>query len=210
MTAPNSFSIRVLYTSTTANPTHPLLFRSYPSRGISLNPTIVESLCATLVAPSLFSPVKIGPRLREQKFIGGALGANNPTRELLKEASNVFGKDKRVAQILSIGSGRSHLISLDPGATEETVNQLGQDLASDCEMVARELSTRLYNVDAYLRLNVERGMEDIKMDDWTGLGDIESHTVTYLEGSGMTDMIEASLQRLNNRVGSVTLAQISK
>ncbi|KIM32605.1 hypothetical protein M408DRAFT_48522, partial [Serendipita vermifera MAFF 305830] len=95
----------VVATASSADLSHPILFRTYATRSTSLNPTIVEGICATMAIPSLFVPAKIGPRLREKSFVGGAVGANNPTRELLKEAANVFGKDKRVTQILSIGAG---------------------------------------------------------------------------------------------------------
>ena len=153
--------------------------------------------------------MKIGPHLREQSFVGGAVGANNPTRELLKEAASIFGKDRRVAQILSIGSGRTRLLALDQSATADAVNRLVKDMASDCGIVARELSTRLHNVQAYLRLNVDRGMENVKMYDWTCLGAIESHTNAYVEITTITEAIESSMGHLQNRIGSATLGQIS-
>lgn len=147
--------------------------------------------------------------MREQTFVGGALGANNPTRELLKEAANVFGKNRRVAQILSIGSGRARLMALDQSAGTDGVSRLVKEMAIDSGIVARELSTRLHNVQAYLRLNVDRGMENIKMHDWSCLGAIESHTSTYVEISAITESIDASLRHLQDRIGSATLGQIS-
>ena len=151
----------------------------------------------------------IGPPLREQAFVGGALGTNNPTRELLKEAISIFGKDKRVAQILSLGSGLPRLLSVEGSTNSEAISLLIENMASDCEMVARELSTRLFGVHAYLRLNVERGMEAVTMSDWTSLGAIESFTCSYLEEPTIADLLNASLRRLQERVGTVTLGQIS-
>ena len=78
---------RVLYAATAANLSHPVAFRTYKPRGSTFNPTIVEAICATMATPPYFSPIKCGPRGRQQVFIGGPHGANNPTRELLKEAS---------------------------------------------------------------------------------------------------------------------------
>ncbi|KIM28913.1 hypothetical protein M408DRAFT_58937, partial [Serendipita vermifera MAFF 305830] len=97
--------VSILYAVTAVDITHPRAFRTYPSRGLSLNPSIVNAICATIAVPSHFSPAKIGPENRQQTFVGGPRGANNPTRLLLNEASNIFGNDKRVAQIVSIGSG---------------------------------------------------------------------------------------------------------
>jgi hypothetical protein len=76
-------------------------------------------------------------------------------------------------------------------------------------MVAKELSTRLFSMCAYLRMNVERGMEHVTMDDWTGLGAIESHTRAYLETAAVADALNASLSRLRGRIGTVTLGMIS-
>jgi hypothetical protein len=159
--------------------------------------------------PSHFSPVKIGPRQRQQTFIGGALGANNPTRELLKEAGVVFGKHRRVVQIISIGSGLPRVLSLDSSTKREGPNRLVNGLAPDCEAVAQELHARLYNVPAYLRLNVDRGMESLIMEDWSELGDIESHTEAYVAGASVSDSLDTSLRSLRGRTGTVTLGQLS-
>jgi len=160
--------------------------------------------------PSHFSPVKIGQRLRQQSFVGGPLGANNPTRELLKEASNVFGKERRVTQIISIGSGLPQILSLETSTKEAGFLRLVKELGADCETVAQELHTRLYNVQAYLRLNVERGMENSCMEDWSVLGDIESHTGRYIAVASVSESLDRSLRNLRGRVGTVTLGQLSK
>jgi hypothetical protein len=139
-------------------------------------------------------------------FTSALTGFNNPARELIKEAEKQFGADMRVSTILSIGSGRAALVAFD-GPTPAS-NEL-KGIVLDCESVARELATQLFNVDAYLRLNVEQGMENMEMSDWEGLGKIEGHTETYLEVPAVTKAIDSSLQRLQDRVGSITLGQLS-
>jgi hypothetical protein len=205
----HSRSTRVVYSATSVNINHPHAFRTYPARGSSLNPTIVEAVCATMAVPSLFSPVKIGPRLRQQSFVGGAFGANNPTRELLKEASTLFGPNRRVAQVLSIGSGLPRVISTESLDGDEGAHRLLREMATDCEMVAQELSTRLYTIDAYLRLNVDKGMELVAMTDWNELGSIESHTAVYIATATVTGALETSVRHLQERTGALTLEQIS-
>ncbi|KIM22350.1 hypothetical protein M408DRAFT_49170, partial [Serendipita vermifera MAFF 305830] len=101
-----------LYAATSTNITHPHVFRTYSSRGSNLNPTMIEALCATMAIQSHFLPVKIGPRRTQELFIGGPLGTNNPTRLLLAEASKVFGKNRRVAQIISLGCGLPRALSI--------------------------------------------------------------------------------------------------
>ncbi|KIM22796.1 hypothetical protein M408DRAFT_39535, partial [Serendipita vermifera MAFF 305830] len=101
-----------LFAAASTNVTHPHVFRTYPFRGSPLTPTIVEALCATMAIQSHFLPVKLGSRRAQESFIGGALGANNPTRLLLEEAGKVFGKERRVAQIISLGCGLPRVLSV--------------------------------------------------------------------------------------------------
>jgi hypothetical protein len=118
-----------------------------------------------------------------------------------------FGTDRRVSTIISIGSGLPALVAFD-GPTSGS-NELLKGIVSDCERMARELAMQLFNVDAYLRLNVDRGMENTKMSDWEGLGIIEGRTESYLAVAAVTKAINSSLQRLQDRVGSITLGQLS-
>jgi hypothetical protein len=160
--------------------------------------------------PSHFLSVKIGPPRRTQSFIGGPFGANNPTRELLKEASLAFGNDKRVAQIVSIGCGRPHTLSLKEARDEAEVGRLLKEIVTDCHLVAQELSNKLFNVEVYRRFDVERGMGNIEIDNWSVLGDIETHTRSYIEMDAVIKAVEDSLRCLRGRIGAVTLSQISK
>jgi len=202
--------IRVLLAASSVHLTHSHLFRTYKSRRSSLYPTIVEALCSTMATPPPFPAVNVGPRLRERSFVGGALGANNPTKELLKEAQAIFGKDRRIAQIISLGSGLPRVISLEDGASQKTMSQFLRRIIADCEVVAADLSTRLFDVGAYLRLNVDRGMDDIEIGDWNRLASIESHTWAYVEGTIVSRSIDNSLKNIRERTGSANLGQISQ
>ncbi|KIM22792.1 hypothetical protein M408DRAFT_78514 [Serendipita vermifera MAFF 305830] len=197
-----------LFVASSTNIAHPHIFRTYSSRGSALKPTIAEALCATMAIQSHFLPVKIGPRRRQELFVGGALGANNPTRLLLGEASRVFGKDRRVAQIISLGCGLPRVLSTSSSDTTE-IDRLLKEITTDCEMVASELSTRLLNIDAYLRLNVSRGLELFEMKGWNDLGAVGTHTATYLATTVVSESIDDSLWRLVEKVGSVSLGQLS-
>ncbi|KIM22335.1 hypothetical protein M408DRAFT_79170 [Serendipita vermifera MAFF 305830] len=206
---PSNRSKVALCAATSTNITHPHVFRTYPSRGSNLNPTIIEALCATMAIQSHFLPVKIGPRRTQESFIGGPLGTNNPTRLLLEEASRVFGKNRRVAQIISLGCGLPRALSMN--SSENTrIDRILKDITTDCEMVANELAGRLATIDAYLRLNVIKGMESLEMKDWDHLGAVGTHTATYLAMGGISESIDSSLRRMQARVGSVTLSQLSE
>jgi hypothetical protein len=200
---------RILYSATSDNIKLAQAFRTYPGRGTSLNPTIVEAICATMAIPSHFIPVRVGSRLDQRTFVGGPLGSNNPTRELLKEAGTVFGNERRVAQIISIGCGVPPVLSLQAVANETGMGRLLKEIVDECETMAKELATRLYDVDAYLRLSVEKGIGNIEIDQWGLLGDIEVHTARYMESQTITHAVEASLNRLKQRSGTVTLSHLS-
>lgn len=197
-----------LYAAASSNLNHPRVFRTYPVRGSALNPTIVDAACATMSIPSHFSPTKIGPPRRQQLFVGAVLGANNPTRLLLDEARTVFGNDRRVAQILSLGCGLPRVLSLNYSSVVDA-QRLLKEVSADCEIVAQELSARLFNVDAYLRLSVDRGMEEVVMD-WNNLGSIESHTAAYIDKTGVSEALDSSLQHIKERIATVTLGQLSE
>jgi len=146
--------------------------------------TIAEAICATISVPFHFLPVKIGPQRRAQSFVRGPFGANNPTRELLKEASKAFGDDKRVAQIIRCGTSRT--ISLKGKIDEAGAGRLLREMAADCHTVAQELSSRLFSVEAYRRFNVESGTDDIKSDNWSLLGDIPEATLKKRRSRGVS------------------------
>jgi hypothetical protein len=161
-----------------------------------------------MAIPSYFLPVKIGRS--QQRFAGGPIGAHNPTRELLKEANTAFGSDRRVAQILSIGCGIPPTLSLESISRETGMGRMLKEMPADCQMVAKELAARLYSVDEYVRLSVERGVGGIEVDQWNMLGDIETHTAHYIETVAVTNALEGSLERLKQRSTGVTLAHVSE
>jgi hypothetical protein len=198
----------VVFATPTADVTHCQLFRTYSSRRGFLDCTFVEAACATLSISSHFSSVSIGPHLLEQTFASASFGFNNPTREMIKEAEVQFGSNTRVSTILSIGSGHTALISFN--VPEPARYESLKGVAADCEQVARELAAQLFNVDAYLRLNVDRGMENMELSDWKGPGTILGYTSAYLEVPAVTKAIDSSIGKLQDKVGSVTLGQLSR
>ncbi|KIM22389.1 hypothetical protein M408DRAFT_43504, partial [Serendipita vermifera MAFF 305830] len=179
-----------IYAATVVNLGHPVIFRTYSQRGLYTNLTIVDAICSALSNPSTFAPVIVGQRHRQQKYVGGVLGANNPTRELLKEAGNIFGEDICIAQVLSLGAGRPQVSRLSD-STPAGGSRVLEELTLDCEGVAAELSARLSGVEAYLRLNVDRGMESIGIHEWDDLGPIETHTSTYMNDTAIRACVDA-------------------
>ncbi|CAG8684129.1 7226_t:CDS:2, partial [Acaulospora colombiana] len=72
--------------------------------------TILQAACATVAAPDAYEPVSIGEGDDVMTYIGAMNGYANPTNEMLKEAEKILGKDRLVATIISVGSGKLDLI----------------------------------------------------------------------------------------------------
>jgi len=94
-------------------------------------------------------------------------------------------------------------------SNSEDVDRSVQGMAGDCDAVDKELSTRFGDMEAYLRFNVERGMENLVMNEWDDLGPIETHTSAYIETAEFSESLDASLRRLQGSAGTVTLGEIS-
>ena len=98
---------------------------------------------------------------------------------------------------------------IESADSADVTGHLLKSLAVDCETVAAELSTRLFAVDAYVRLDVDNGGTNAAMDDWSGVGAMEARINAYVEGDLVAHMLDESLRYLQNRVGTATLGQIS-
>ncbi|KIM22416.1 hypothetical protein M408DRAFT_79080, partial [Serendipita vermifera MAFF 305830] len=192
----------VLYAATQANLSHLTAFRTYKSQGCDPNPAIVDAICGTMAMPSFFSPTNIGKHPAEQTFVGGGVILANPTRELLKEATYLYEKSTHMYQILNIGSGMRRVASLD--VSESTLDIIRSSELEN-EAIASDISTR---VDRYLRLDVNRGMEDVNMDQWNKLGLIHSHTDAYLGTADVRTKVESFLGRLHETNHDVIVENI--
>ncbi|KIM20749.1 hypothetical protein M408DRAFT_123984 [Serendipita vermifera MAFF 305830] len=201
----------VVFAATTATMDHCHQFRTYSHRGRSIDPTFVEAACATLAIPELFTPVSIGSSLRKQRFVGTPIGSNNPTRQVLEEALLQFGDEQPISLILSLGSGRPNAFSFEMlNLYPESSGNLLTQLMLGCERVAKELSLQLSEFPAYIRLNVDKGVEFLKFSDWDQLGDIEAHTDVYLQLPGINDGVNNASRALQQRIGLTSLGELSK
>jgi hypothetical protein len=154
-----------------------------------------------MAMPEYFSSVAIGPRLRKQDFAGIPHGFDNPMREVLKEAQLIFRENNVVPLVLSLGSGqRPRLSDLNHHVTR--LSHIHSD------GVERDLQHQLRGLGAYLRLNVDRGMENIELNDWHKLGSIETYTNIYLEMNQIINYVDQAVQWLLEPNGSVTLGQL--
>jgi hypothetical protein len=162
-----------------------------------------------MAVPDWFPPVEVGPTHLKESLAGGSIGFNNPTKKALDEATRVFGTERQTSIILSFGSGRRHIRSLE-NITTDRLKQALDDMAQNGEEVAEELWQRFGNSNIYHRLSVDAGLENLSMTGWTDkeLGAITTHTKVYIER--ISSSLSAVAELMVRNKGSVTLGQLSK
>ncbi|KAH8813815.1 acyl transferase/acyl hydrolase/lysophospholipase, partial [Flagelloscypha sp. PMI_526] len=170
---------------------HPRLFRNYPSRvSPSIDCMLWEAARATLAMPELFEPIIISDSHLQETFVGGEVRWSNPTDELTKEATNIF-KDRRIACIVSIGSGHPGHLSMSHGLLD-----LFPRIALDCERVADDMERRFGNTpEVFWRLSVEQGLQHLA-NDLSNLDALVFHTHSYLQSARTMRNIDTLLQDL--------------
>ncbi|KAJ7464162.1 FabD/lysophospholipase-like protein [Mycena latifolia] len=192
----------------------PVLFRTYDSpHEPAATCAIWEAARATSAAPTFFKRIEIGPASRAEAFLDGGLGRNNPTGTLLEEAQLLF-PNKRVACILSIGTGQVKAAAIPPPSLFQRV--LPRDviqalvtIATDCEATNQEMLKRFARTPGvYFRLNVEQGMQNIKLGEWERLSEVSAHTKQYMKEQSVKQQLAEAVNILKARVGVIPTTEL--
>lgn len=177
----------------------PTLFRTYNVRErAAFDCMIWEASRATSAAPSYFDPISIGRAGMQATFVDGGLGYNNPIEQALEEARRVFPK-RKVACIVSIGTGLAPVIRF-PNAPKTSPFKLVdalKEMATDSDITAERVQVRFHDTnDTYFRFNVDRGLEDIELDEWKHMGRVETYTDGYLNQTAVSRQIDTVVKAL--------------
>jgi hypothetical protein len=184
--------------------------RSYRIRSErASNITVVEAILATCATQPDFLPISIGPALSRQELVGGAMGSGNPTRELILEAYNLFGKDVHVSTILSLGSGRLGALAVPSEGIKDKWGDVLRDMVKSCEQVAQEMETQVGHLGVYYRFSVEQGLQRIYGADANDIGWLNAQVHSYLEDAQVSRKLDHFVESLRLRQGQVTLEQLS-
>ena len=175
------------------------LLRSYDSRkepAPESNCTIWQAGRATCATGLAFKPIKIGQSI----FIDEGAGKYNPAPQILDEAAVNEWPGREVGVFLSIGTGkrpsgtnnRQHewwegFVGGGMGDFAEARRRLMSKIEG-CEdthqyMLNEYLAKRGVDPANYYRLNVEVGVGDFGMNEWSRLADISTNTRKYLAKS---------------------------
>ncbi|KAK0470078.1 acyl transferase/acyl hydrolase/lysophospholipase [Desarmillaria tabescens] len=172
----------------------PQRFRTYPglpNQGPDCK--IWEAARATTATPTLFKAIKIGPGNFGSRYVDANLRFNNPTKEVRDEAKELFGSNRYIGVLVSIGTGHTGPSGLRQRKGIEKFLPLKlirvlQHIATDCESVADELAKEYGGDGAYFRFNVLHGTEGIYLDEWEKMSELSAHTTSYLRGQVSTQI----------------------
>ncbi|KAG6879103.1 hypothetical protein C0992_005186, partial [Termitomyces sp. T32_za158] len=157
---------------------------------------------ATTANPGFFEPVLITDGGIQEAFIGGNLGFNNPSKLVLEETESVFGHSAQVACLVSIGAGQLGPLSLQHSDMLNIVRKI----ATDTEKAAEELMSQYKHIpDVFFRLNVEQGLQNLALDDWTKLAEIKTHTHSYLLQTTKANHVNNIVQALHTSPSKISV-----
>lgn len=162
---------------------------------------IWEACRATSAASSFFDPISIGPYGEE--FIDGATGANNPIWEVWNQAQLMWGPqplEGRVKCIVSIGTG---IPSIKP--FQDDVFHIGDTLvrvSTETEQTAerfRRDKSHLEDSARYYRFNVDRGLEEVGLEESKKRKEIAAATRRYVGSQVMFKQMQACAYKMAGR-----------
>ncbi|EKM76770.1 hypothetical protein AGABI1DRAFT_108612 [Agaricus bisporus var. burnettii JB137-S8] len=180
----------------------PVLFRTYQSRETHLDCKIWEAARATSAAPTFFKRIIIG---RDQPFIDGGLGRNNPSQVVLEEANALFGARQ-------IGCLAGIIGIKKPGLWQrilptDVIDAL-KAITTDCESTHEAMLRRFSKLPStYFRLNVEQGMQEIELSEWEKLSNAEAHTTQYMRKEEVTEKLGSLVSAIRAPRGQLPLEQ---
>lgn len=184
--------------------------RTYPTRTeLASEITIVDAILATCATQPSFLPIITGREPTQQELIGGAISAGNPTRELMLEAYNIFGKDAHISTIVSMGSGHLGPLPAPTTNAKEKWMSVLQGIVQSCERTAQDIATEVGHLGLYYRFSVEQGLQRTFGVKSTDVSWLNTQTQSYVDGIQVSHKIDHCVESLRLRQGQITLEKLS-
>jgi predicted acylesterase/phospholipase RssA len=161
---------------------------------------IWQACRATSAATTFFDPIVVGPF--DEEFVDGALGANNPINALWNQAQDVWGDQLwgRLRCLVSIGTGVPSLTPVrdDVLGIWSTLRELATETEKTAEQFRRDKSS-LDDEGRYVRFNVDRGLEDIGLEESMKKREIVAATGRYIASQAVFKQMKACAANLAGR-----------
>ena len=192
------------------------MLRSYDSRrepAPEFDCKIWEAGRATCAIGLAFKPIQIG----QSVFHDDGAGNFNPAMYALDEAVVNEWPGREVGVFISVGTGKRPKDS-DANASVWYEGFLGEYAEARRKLIAKiegcekihegmqkeHLAKRGVNIENYYRFNVEVGVGDFAMNEWSRLADISTNTRRYLAREEEQKMVQNSATKL----GKIHLAKL--
>ncbi|KAA6415805.1 MAG: hypothetical protein FRX48_00523 [Lasallia pustulata] len=179
----------------------PARLRSYEATrlGVGDRATISGAALATSAATTFFDPVTIGTRT----YADGAFGANNPVEEVLAEAKDIWSPKKDnvgelVKCFVSIGTGVPGMTPIASGAWK-LMSQALVEISTETEKTAENFRRRhgeMFKEKRVFRFNVQKGLEQVGLEEDEKQGIIETATDLYMESEDHVVAVEDCAENL--------------
>ena len=161
---------------------------------------IWQACRATSAATTFFDPIDVGPF--KEKFVDGALGANNPINILWNQAQDVWGDQLwgRLRCLVSIGTGLPTLTPVrdDLLGIWSTLRKLATETEKTAEQFRRDKSI-LDDEGRYVRFNVDHGLEHIGLEESAKKSEIAAATGRYIASQAVVKQMEACAANLKEQ-----------
>jgi predicted acylesterase/phospholipase RssA len=166
-----------------------------------LNSTTIWQACrATSAATSFFDPIAVGPF--QEEFVDGALGENNPVYRLWNQAQDLWGGQLRSSLkcLVSVGTGVPALNPLpdDVLGVWATVKGIVTETEKTAQRFHRDKSD-LDDDGRYYRFNVDRGLEEIGLEESRKKKEIAAATRRYLDSQAVFKQVKACANSIAGR-----------
>ena len=106
--------------------------------------------------------------------------------------------------LVSIGTGQAEVISIKPSGffqqimPTDVIDAL-KAISTDCEATHEDLLFLFANSpNIYFRINVEQGMQGIRLSEWEKMANVEAHTMQYLRRKEMDEKLTSMINAIRS------------
>ncbi|ROW01599.1 hypothetical protein VSDG_02235 [Cytospora chrysosperma] len=165
---------------------------------------VYEAARATTAASTYFKPMILKDNQgMEQEFVDAALGRNNPINVLPEEAISLFGTQRRLGCVVSLGTGSRKAELVQARAVREMGKQIVsllkvmKEFTTDTRRDHEQMEMKFNNFPGvYFRFDVEGGAEGISLDEWKKIGKLKERTRLYLQSAKVSAHIDELAETL--------------
>ena len=174
-----------------------------------MTPTTIEAIRSTCSIPTLFTSVTIESVGCTISYTTGAYNFNNPAGELIKEACEHFGKDTGVLCMLSLGCGSPSALHMPRKSDHRSIMDHIAGIASDSELVHRDLAWRLGRSGVYYRVSASQHLETSGDTSYISIESVLAGTRKYIESPDTLEKVDQGVEA-SKCLGRETLRHICK